>query len=150
MKQSDKIDLYSHNRTWKTLPDMREGRCNFNPCLFNGYVYLCGQYSQQVEAFSPQTELFLRLQVEVPESTSCCLYVHNSLLVVHSKKCISKFTVGQSCRLSLQSQVRSQAFASERFNSQPVVDSSCGLCFIICAGKVFTINLESGAQARLI
>lgn len=129
---------------------MKESRGEFNPCLFNGFIYLCGSGSQLVEAFSPHTDSFLPLQVGVPEIRACCLFVHNDLLVVHSYQHISKFAAGQAGQLVLHSQVPAQIAASKLSNSQPVVDSIRGFYFLFYEGKVFTINLETGVKLRLI
>ena len=71
------------NCRWKALPDMREGRYAFNPCLFSGFVYVCGCGSNSVEAFCPQTCSFLPLSLP-GRFFAYCLYVHKNLLVVHS------------------------------------------------------------------
>ena len=55
VEQCEKIDLNSGNLTWKSLPDMKEARWGFNPCLFKGDIYICGN-TYIVEAFSPQTD----------------------------------------------------------------------------------------------
>ena len=123
---------------------MREGKHSFNPCLFNEHVYVCGDGSQLVEAFSPQTDNFLPLQVLLPEANHCCLYVHSNLLVVHSSQYISKFAAGQTGQLAQYSQVRSQTPALKWFNSQPVVDLSRGLFFIFQRDKILSLNMETG------
>ena len=135
--------------TWKALPDMREGRSGFNPCLFSGSVYLCGGNSSQlVEAFSPQTDTFLPLQLQLPENSHRCVYVHNNLLVVHSYQYISKFTAGQGGQLIQHSQVRTQTPVNKHSNSQPVVDTTQGLFFLFQLTKVVSFNMETGAQVR--
>lgn len=58
VKKCEKIDLNCRNLTWKALHDMKEARGGFNPCLFKGYVYLCGYNSKLLESFDPQTERF--------------------------------------------------------------------------------------------
>lgn len=144
MKECEKVDL--SNCTWKALPDMKEGRTFFNPCLFNDCVYVCGENSNLVEAFSPQTECFLPLQVELPEDSSCCLFVYNHLLVVHSTQYISKFSAGQAKQLVLHSQVSSPP-SNKYSNCPPVVDSA--LCFICQDGDVYSISLETGTSLKL-
>lgn len=147
-QQCEKIDLSMHNRKWQPLPDMKEGRWAFNPCLFNEYVYVCGYGSRLVETFSPQTDRFLSLRVEVPENTACCLLVHNNLLVIHSENYISRFTAAQTGQLFQQTQVRCR-YSGRYSNSQPVVDSARGLYLIIWLGVAYSINLETGALLQL-
>lgn len=133
---------------WKTLPDMREGRFGFNPCLFSGCVYVCGWGSLLVEALFPPTDTFLPLQVQLPEGRFCCLFTYNHLLTVHSENYISKFAAGQSGELIPYSQVRSQARVDKGSNSQPVVNPGQGFYFIVFNGKTIKINLETGAEIR--
>lgn len=49
LKKCEKINLSTHK--WMALPDMKEGRRSFNPCEFNGGVYVCGSGSLLVELF---------------------------------------------------------------------------------------------------
>lgn len=140
--------MSGRNHRWKALPNMRESKCSFNPCLFNGCVYLCGFGSKLVEAFSPRTDRFLPLQVQVPENTVCCLLVHSNLLVVHSENHVSKFAAGLAGQLVQHSQVHSQASVDKYSNSQPVVDLTRSIFFIYQGGKVLGIDLETGVEAQ--
>lgn len=144
MKQCEKIDLNSPNCMWKALPDMKEDRFWFNPCLFSGYVYVCGKYSRLVEAFCPQTDSFLPFQVQLPEREACCLFVHNDLLIVHSYTYISKFTAEHTGQLFQHSQIRSQTPSDKCSNSPPAVNSTRGLYFLIWNGVVRGRSLETG------
>lgn len=80
LKTCEKFQLLG--KRWTLLPSMRESRAEFNPCMLFGIVYLCGEGSFIMEAFNPETETFLPLQVTLPEDFACCLYVHNHLLVL--------------------------------------------------------------------
>lgn len=148
MKKCEKIDLKSHNCTWEALPDMREGRDCFNPCQFKGFVYVCGRGSQLVEAFSPQTDSFLPFPLQIPENSRCCLYVHNSFLVVQSEAYITKFAAGEAGKLVPHSQVRSTARVSNYSNSQPVVDPTLGILFIFQKDKVLSIMMETSVEVK--
>lgn len=143
LKQCEKIDLKSTNRTWKALPDMQEAKSQFNPCLYNRWVYVCGGGSKLVEAFTPQNNSFLPLQLRIPEDHPCCLFVHKNLLVVHSENYITKFAAGQAGQLFQHSQVRSKS-VYKYSNSQPIVDSTYGLFSIYQLGKVVSFNIETG------
>ena len=46
-----------------------------------------------MEAFAPQTDTFLPVPLTIPDTYSCCLYVHNDQLVLHLNKYIVKFAV---------------------------------------------------------
>ena len=148
MKQCEKIDLNSHNRSWKCLPNMQEGRFGFNPCLFSGCVYVCGQGSLLVEALFPPTDTFLPFQFQLPESRFCCLFVCNHLLTVHSENYISQFSAGQSGELLPSSQLPSRTRVSKGSNSQPVVNPGQNFYFIVFNGKTIKINLETGAEIQ--
>lgn len=109
-------------------------------------MYLCGQNSPRVEAFSPQTDSFLSLQLQLPEVSDCCLYVHSNLLVVHSFSFISKFAAGQRGQLIARSQVPSQTSVFKNSNSLPVVNSSQGLFYIFQVSKVLILSMETGEE----
>lgn len=125
---------------------MREGKCCFNPCLFNGYVYVCGEGSHLVEVFSPQTDNFIFLSLQLPEAHSCCLFVHHNLLTVHSYLYISKFSAGQAGQLIQHSLVNSQEPADKYFNSQPMIDVARGLFFILQCGHILSFDIETGMK----
>ena len=142
LKKCEKIDLSSHNRAWKTLPDMREGKYSFNPCLFNECVYLCGAGSYLMEAFSPQNDNFVPVQIRIPEALSCVMIVHNSLLVVQSENYVSRFAAAQEGQLTLRSE--EQCYGDPmRPRSQPVVDSNHGF-FYVFSHMVNMVDLENG------
>ena len=152
-KKCEKIDLKCHNRTWLSLPDMREVRRILNPCLFNGYVYICGSGSLLVEAFSPQTEHFLSFQLQHSPEFDCDLYVHNNLLVINSRsKFISRFEAGEAGQLAQHSQVNKQCLPPPPLppffwsSFQPVVDATKGLYYIPQFGKILCFNMETGLQ----
>lgn len=144
LKQCEKFDL--KKRRWTSLPDMREARCYFNPCMFNGYVYLCG--ALLVEAFDPHTNSFATLQLpQLSELYSyCTVYVHNNLLVVHSAFYISKFAAEQETQLVQHCQVTARTTICKHSSSQPVLDTARGLFFIIQENKCLSFNMETGAE----
>lgn len=146
VKNCEQLDLNSHNRKWKALPDMREGRNWFNPCLFRGYVYLCGRGSRRIEAFSPQTDSFFPLPLQLPENTGCCVYVHNCLLVVHTDKYISQFAAGPTGQLIQHSQVCSLSSRFKFSNSLPVVAQD--VFFIYQHQRIVSFSMKTGAQVR--
>ena len=90
----------------------------FNPCLFNGSIYLCGFGSTLLEAFSPQTDQMLPFRVSVPaEYSNCCMYVADNRLVVHLNKVILKYRAGQAEQLVQTSTSSTQEYV-EWQNSQ--------------------------------
>lgn len=135
-------------RTWKNLHTMRETRCRFNPCKFNDFVYLCGGGSQLIEAFSPQTNRFIPLQLQLPQISDCTVYTHNSLLVVHSRRYISKYSAGQEGQLLQHSQTQSKTTVNKRSNSQPVLEPISGLFFICQKDTCVCFCMETGEEVQ--
>lgn len=102
-----------------------------------------------METFAPKTDAFLDLQVQLPENSQCCLYVHNDLLVLHSNVNIFHFTAKQGGQLLKEFQSpRPKPFAMGS-NTLPVVDSAKGLFFIfqqtVCA--CFTMETSELVQS---
>jgi hypothetical protein len=98
-----------------------------------------------MEAFSPDRDTFLPVQIPVPENTNCCLYVDNNLLVLHSTNYILKFAMEQGGQLIKRSEVKSPS-VNKWQNSQPVVDKANGLFFMIQNGQCLRISIETGTQ----
>ena len=149
VKHCERLDLGSQNLAWEALPDMKEGRWSFNPCLFNEYVYLCGCLSKLIEAFSPLTESFLPLPLPLPESSPSCLYVHKNSLVVHTKNYVSKFSAGLAGQLIPHSPVRCPAPVSKSSNSHPVLDPTRCLFFLFRRERCINFNVETGALVEI-
>ena len=144
VKTCEKFQL--PNNQWTNLPSMKEARSRFNPCLFGGIVYLCGNNSTIMEAFAPETDTFLpNVQIPVPQNHYCCLYVDNDLLVVNIASFIVKFAAGEGGQLVKRSQVATPGISKEQC-SQPVVDKARGLYFIIQSGTCVCFNMETGVQ----
>lgn len=136
------------NGLWTHLPEMREGKCGFNPCAFSIYVYICGNPSTLIEAFSPLTSSFLPLQLSLPEPYNYNLYVHDHLLVIHSYSWISKFAAGNEGQLVKHSQVASVMPVNKYTNSQPVVDPVRSLFYIFQGEKCLCFHMETAAQVK--
>ena len=131
-------------KTWKELPSMKKPRWNFNPCEFQSVIYLCG--SGEIEAFSPATDSFLPFQLTTPRLNHfCCVYVDSDLLVVHSRDIICRFTAGPEAQLRQISETQCAA-ASKGQNSQPVVDRTSRLFYLVCDGECFTFSMDTGAK----
>lgn len=99
-----------------------------------------------MEAFSPETDKFLPVQIPVPENSYPCLYVDNNLLVVHFSSYILKYAMGPDRQLIKQSEIRSPNVHKYQ-NSQPVIDKVQGLFFIIQGGPCLRFNMETGVQS---
>lgn len=137
----EKLELPDNK--WTLLPSMREARRDFNPCMLFGIVYLCGCFL--MEAFVPETDTFLPLQIRLPEAQQCCLYADNNLLVLHFNSCILKVD-GELVKCSEVKSPRSY----KRQNSQPVVDKANGVFFIVQDGKCLSFAMETGTQGPTV
>ena len=147
VKTCEKFDMA--NNRWGPLPDMKEARSCFNPCLFYGIIYLCGCGSTIMEAFSPETDTFLPVQIPVPSTSNCCSYVDDDQLVLHMTSSILKFAAGQGGQLVKRSEIGSPGVHKYQ-NSQPVVNKASGLYFITWNGSCLRFNMETGAQGPSI
>ena len=97
-----------------------------------------------MEAFSPDSDTFLGpLNITLPESQACCLYVDNNLLIVNSYTYILKYAVGPGGQLVEQSRVKTPEVGKGQ-NSQPVVDRAQGLYFMVNGGKCVGVNMQTG------
>ena len=145
LKTCEKFQLLSN--TWTDLPNMKKGRRDFNPCMFGGLVDICG--GVRMEAFAPATNTLLPINIHMPETLTCCLYVHNNLLVVNSKNYIVKYAVGPRGQLFEQSRVDTPK-VSKYQNSQPVVDRAQGLYFMVWVDKCVQVNMQTGVEGPRI
>ena len=148
VKTCEKIDLNIRNSTWEALPDMVEARSSFNPCLFTEYVYLCGYYSGLVEVFSPQTDSFLPFQLQLPEVSNCCVYVHNNSLVVHSYGYLTQFSAGQAGHLIPLSQSCCPTPISKYSNCHPVLHPTRSLFFLFQECECVSFKMETGVLVQ--
>jgi len=138
----ERIDF--RNRTWTALPNMREAKECFNPCLFNANVYVCGYGSRLVEILSVQTSTWLPFSYTLPENSDCCLYAHTNCIVVHSYQYISRLAVGRTGQLMQGSMVQAQQGGRKYSNSQPVLDAAHIRFFVIQKEQCLCFHMETG------
>lgn len=99
-----------------------------------------------MEAFSPQTDHFVPLEIRIPEAMTCLLIVHNNLLVVRSEHFISKYEAVQEGQLVLHSE-RQCCGDPTNPSSQPVVDGNhCFFCN--STHMVYMVDLENGRAVQ--
>ena len=142
----EKYQLQQH--TWTLLQPMKAPRYKFNPCLFNGNIYLCGYGSEVLEAFSPQNDQMLSFQLTMPAGTSssCCMYVEDTMLVVHLKYNILRFRTAKAEQL-IETSRQSTVTDAEWQNSQPVVNTALNVFYIVQYGTIYSVNMDSGATS---
>ena len=144
MSSCEKFDL--DKRTWKNLPKMNETRETFNPCLFNGYIYLCG-CSDTIEAFSPETDAFLPFRIPFPERSLCCLYEDEGLLVVRSFDYLVKFAAGRRGQLGQPRTTQVEGMNVYQ-SSQPVVFQDC--VHMVQGKACVSFDKETGAVGETV
>ena len=148
LNSCEKYQLQQH--TWKLLPSMQAARNRFNPCLFNGSIYLCGYPNALLEAFSPLTDSMLPFQLSMPAALSdCCMYVQDSLLVVHLNNNVLKFRAGQAEQLVQVCTSSTQEKAIWQ-NSQPVVNATLRLYYIVQESSCYSVHLDTGVVGPAI
>jgi len=149
LNSCEKYQVQQHS--WTPLPPMQAARYYFNPCLFNGSIYLCGRSSALLEAFSPQTDQMLPFQLTMPAGvySSCCMYVEDNLLVVHLDHNILKFKAGQAEQL-VQTSRNSTKEDVEWQNSQPVVNAALRLYYLCHLGSCYSVNMDTGVRGPAI
>ena len=117
--------------------------------MLEGVIYLCGDGATTMEAFSPDINAFLPLNITLPQKSQCCLYVDSNLLVVNSDIYILKYAVAPGGQLVEQSRVKTP-LVNKYQNSQPVVDKRKGVYFMIQDGKCMEVNMQTGAEGSRI
>ena len=147
LNSCEKYGLQQH--TWTLLPRMHKARINFNPCLFNGNIYLCGYPHSLLEAFSPQTDLMLPFQLSMPANSPCCMYVEDDLLVVHLSGNILKYRAGQA-ELLVQTSTNSTQEEVNWQNSQPAVHATLRLYYIVKYSCCYSVNMDTGVVGPAI
>ena len=136
---------------WIRLPDMQYARWFFNPCVFQGLIYLSGRCDGQVmEVFSPERDILLPITLSLPEKDSpCCVYVDKDLLVLYSESFIVKFEAGPNGQLRQLSQIRVSALHKGQ-SSQPVVDRTRGMFCMTWEGLCVQVEMETGREVGRI
>ena len=148
MQTCENYDLIGE--AWRSLPSLSEGRRFFNPCEFNGVVYLCGFSVDNMEVFSPVTDTFLPIRISVPSlHGASCVLVETDLLVVYSEDKILRFSAGQDKQLILRSE--KPASKTEKFqNSPPVVHKAHSLFYLVCGDKARGFQIETGVKVATV
>ena len=142
-------EKHQWHHTWTLLPPMQAARGYFNPCLFNGSIYLCGSGSTRLEVFSPQSDQMLPFHLSMPISSNCCVYVEDNLLVVHLDKLILKYRVGQAEQL-VQISTTSTEEDVKSPSSQPVVNAILRVYYVVVGSMCYCVNMETGATGPAI
>ena len=127
---------------------MQQPRAAFNPCLFQGFIYLSGFTGSgsacDMEVFSPEHDSFLPFQIPLPENHNCCVYVDSDLLVLHSYSFLVKFEAGENGQLRECGQIQVPNKVVKYQNSQTVVNKAKGVFCILQSGQCLQFSMETG------
>jgi len=127
---------------------MKAGRSYFSPCKFHRLVYLCGQGSYLIEAFDPSNNLFLDMEVTLPEAGLCLTFQEREELVVLSGKFLTRWRVGQDGEL-VQCYQALHPDVGVFCNMAPVVDQVNGLVYIADMGVCYSVKVDGSERTEV-
>lgn len=140
LKESETFDLQSS--AWRSLPNMTEARCVFNPCQYEGRLYLCGGWTPTIEVFDPETCSFQLQSVQLPEGDSPALaVVDNSQLLVMGEEYVTRWQVSQG-HLVLVSREDKKLHCRVASNMPVLVDSVNDVVYVVFNSECYGIKLD--------
>lgn len=107
---------------------------------------MCGYGSDLIEAFDPVNAVFLGLTAQLPEDTTCLLFVERGQLVVLSRNYATRWRAGQDSRL-LQCSKAVHPICNMHCNMAPVVEEGSGLVYISYDGVCYSVKVD-GSERR--
>jgi len=135
--------------TWSDLPSMEKERWCFNPCEFRNTVYLCGGYTDLIEAFNPQTSTFSVMRPLFPESSSSSVsIVAKGRLVVLSLHYVSVWDLDREQLLQEHSRAR-HVELGVWCNMAPILDVEDGQFYTSCKGDCWRVQLDGSGKYRI-
>lgn len=144
--------VLEQGKEWQRVASMQEGKCRFNPCLFNEVIYVCGFGSCLIEGFWPDKDLFVSGKVHIPQPNACLLYIEDNALVVHSTRTIVRFGLKSKgeCELkALDPTEQSWCSLQSSLSTSPVYDEDSNALYCVSEGKCYCLNLDSRTQTIL-
>lgn len=133
-------------KRWQSLPHMQFARSNFNPCLYQAIIYLCGFGSNEVEAFNPQQKRYSPLNLQIPESTACCIYPSCGLLVIHSTQYVSRYRLNAEGTLEELPRAPRQGNCMKYQHSQPVAAMESGVVWCAWDKRCWGFSMKTGER----
>ena len=141
MKRCEKLKLMETE--WSALPNMHTGRSFFTPCKYNKYLYLCGNGSDRIESFDPDSLVFTQINARLPENSKCCAFVEDDKLIIISEKCTSKWSIGSGQQLAKVATTRHEEW-DVSCNMAPVVDEEKKEAFLSVRGACYCLKSDGG------
>jgi len=141
--------VVQQGKQWERVASMQEGKCRFNPCLFNDVIYVCGFGSCLIEGFCPEKNLFVEGKVRIPQPNACLLYIEDNALVVHSTRTLVRFGL----KRKLEGQLKpldpnemSWCSIQNSLSTPPVYDEDSNALHCVSDGKCYCLSLDSRTQ----
>ena len=122
------------------MTPMSEPRSCFNPCKSAQHVYLCGCWSWLLEVYTPASDSYHTLAVDLPELSECCVYLQDQVLVVHMTHYIVRCTVNED-----QWVVGRHDRVGTSQTTLPIIDLDSGLVYIMCREECISLRMSTGA-----
>lgn len=136
---TEKLRL-EEGENWGKMADMGSPRYSFNPCEYNGMVYLAGGVTSNCELFNPSTDTFTPIQPILKVEYSSAIVLNGDLAVLTPSRVYSEKEEWQ-----WKEKARSAAYG----NMNPVVRH--GICFIAEAYLEFCVvevDMSTGKLSR--
>lgn len=145
MKSAELLSL--EDKSWRIVPDMKEARYCFNPCLYGGLIWLCGYGSTNIEALDPETNEYQRpvQAAQLPESHFCCSVEHENSLLVVSYGYLTRFKL-EGRNLAKLDERRETVSRTVWQNSNPRALS--GNVFFSENNAFYAVNIKDGSLTK--
>jgi hypothetical protein len=128
---------------------MRVGRSYFNPCEWNGLLYLCGKGSTIIETFNIDTSTFQVQKARLPErNSSCCVFIESGDLVVLSNRYMTRWSLGEARVLTQLAETQHPKIEMWCVMS-PLLDAAQGVIYYTSRKGCFRVKID-GSDWQLI
>ena len=141
VKSGEKLVL--KDAGWKPLADMESSRSYFTPVCVAADIYLVGGYSRTAERYSPASNSFSRLTVDVPEATCSVVVASGTLLTLFTANFYVRYRVQENGDLAESSQKRLPGTYEPYLGSGIALDN---LCFLSKEGVTVWVDLTTSER----
>ena len=135
-------------KQWHEVGNMVKQRWTFNPCEWNGEVYLCGGYSDTIETFDPRTYSFTLLPITLPDQQSTSVaYLLNHQLVILTWNYVNLLSLQATGELGMES--NQHKGYGVWCNMNPVMDDSKEWLYVSSKGYCWKIKCDGSFRDRI-
>ena len=147
LRECEALNLHTNEQ--KRLPCMQEPRSRFNPCVFSGFIYLCGWGSDLIEVYDPYETRFYSLQPRLPEKFSpCCVFVAYTEMVVVSGQYVTRWQSAAHRDLT-QVSIHPHTTLNLRCNLPPILSETQQVVYLSYNGFCYSLKTD-GSVVRII